>query len=90
MLSTLLNHRAPRLLQLSGVINNTSYPRSLFAGEGIRAQNILPPPPSGACISSKSRGSFTYANGINGESLQPGSQEQELRSSDFKLHTRVA
>lgn len=41
----LLNHCAPRLLQLSGVINNTSYPRSLFAGEGIRAQNILPPPP---------------------------------------------
>lgn len=85
----LLNHCAPRLLQLSGVINNTSYPRSLFAGEGIRAQNILPPPPPSACISSKSRGSLTYANGINGESLQPGSQERELRSSDFKLHTRV-
>lgn len=77
------------LLQLSRVINNISYPRTLFAGEGIKAGNVLPPPASGVCISSKSRGSFTYANGINGESLQPGSQKQELCSYDFKLHTRV-
>lgn len=45
--------------------------------EGIRAQQHLPTPPSRPCISS-----FTYANYFNGESLQGGSQKQELCSSN--------
>lgn len=69
------------LLYLSRMINGMFRPIPLFAMEGIRAQQRFPAPPS---ISSRWWSSFTYANYINGQSLQQGSQKQEPCSYSFK------